>query len=180
MLSDNDKLKQVLLERNRLIDQLDRCRMTKQEFHQANYQILQRWQMKPYPTIVSMEQGIYNYQYYNTMAKEYQRRATQVGAKGKPRIEQLIRNYFTLKDECIHQMLSLTINEPVECYFINTESSLLRNRLLEIVYLNREKVILHTVNPRIIQKVKRMDLFIPEVRISRIHSYINAQTQEVR
>ena len=31
--------------------------------------------MKPYPVIRSLEEGIYNYQYYNTLAKEWQRRA---------------------------------------------------------------------------------------------------------
>ena len=42
MLSERDKLRRVLAERNRLIDKLDRRLLTKEEFHSENYRTLCR------------------------------------------------------------------------------------------------------------------------------------------
>lgn len=180
MLSEENKLQKVLAERNRLIDQLDRALLTKEEFHAENYRVLTRMQMKPYAQICRLEQGIYNYQYYNTLAKQEQRKAQSAPAKNRGKIEQAVRNYFDRKDEAIRQMLAHCPQEPVEAYFIFTESTNLHGRLLEIVFPAREKVVLHTLNPEIIETVKRLGIFREEVRISRIHSYINAQKEEVR
>lgn len=178
MLSERDKLKRVLEERNRLIDRLDAAALTKQEFHSENYRSLQRWQMKPYPVIDSLEQGIYNYQYYNTLAKEAQRRAGLLADNKRKKLLSDIRNYFHCKDDCIRQMLAICADEPVESYFIVTESNMMRDRLLEIVFLKREKFILHTLDPQIVRSVKKMGIFLPGIRLSKIHAYINAQQEE--
>lgn len=181
MLSERDKLRRVLAERNRLIDKLDRRLLTKEEFHSENYRTLCRWQMKPYPVIRSLEEGIYNYQYYNTLAKEWQRRAGCAPEKNRTRFVREIRNFFCMKDACILQMLQLDQNERIEAYFVHTASIGLRNRLLEIVYPDREKIVLHTLSPDILQTVQRMGVFTTIIRRSRIHDYINTrETEEVR
>lgn len=179
MLSDNDKLKKVLDARSRLIDDLDRCVLTKKQFQDENYRILTRYQMKPYAVIETPEQGIYNYQFYNTMAKEYQRRLQCAQHRKKASLEQAVRNYFCMKDDCIRQMLHLCAHEPVEAYLVHAASAGMKNRLLEIVFLRREKVILHTLNPKILSQVRRMGIFRPQVRVSLINNYVNSQNEEV-
>lgn len=57
--------------RNELIDLLDEEKITKQEFISRNNVLINSFNLRPFTEIRTVNEGIFNYQYYNLKAKEY-------------------------------------------------------------------------------------------------------------
>ena len=71
MSSEKTKIKNFIVLRNNLIDELDNKKINKEEFIQKNLKILDNSGIKPFASIEDYNMGIFNYQYYNLMAKYY-------------------------------------------------------------------------------------------------------------
>ena len=117
MLSENDKLRRVLRDRNALIDQLDCAAISKEEFLDRNYHLLCRMQMKPFQTVDSVEKGLYNYQYYNTMAKYWSKCGeSATHEKKRKECQNAVANFYHLKDQSILSLLHISRAEPIVAY----------------------------------------------------------------
>ena len=57
--------------RSSLIIQYTNGDITKKEFLEYNFDFVQEMNIKPFSRIDSFEKGMYNYQYYNVLAKYY-------------------------------------------------------------------------------------------------------------
>ncbi len=179
MLSEKDKLTRVLQKRNALIDALDHERISKQEFLRENYALLQRMQMKPFRVIDCLQKGLYNYQYFNTMAKHTAlQRMQAISERKRSEYGNAISNFYHLKDACILEILRLDHCEPIEAYYVETNSKSLSEQLIEIVFTSREKMIFHTVNAEVQTELERMGVFTPKTKRSLIHEYINTSVRD--
>ena len=62
-------------ERDSLIYQFTKGDISKKEFIEEHYFFIMRLNLKPFKKIDSFEKGLYNYQYFNAVAKYYRLRA---------------------------------------------------------------------------------------------------------
>ena len=106
-------------QRNELIDLLDDGKITKQEFISRNNVLIDSFNLRPFINIKTVNEGIFNYQYYNSKAKEYNTIANKYkNKKPKKYIASLnkCRNYYLEKDNTILKILELIEYKNVEAY----------------------------------------------------------------
>ena len=178
MLSENDKLKKVLASRSALIDALESLELTKDEFHLENYRLLVRMQMKPFQRVDTLEKGLYNYQFFNTMAKFYLQQLQTAHPKKRKLVTETIRNYYAQKDACILDILKQNAQEPVTAYYIETDAESISDALFEIVFPLREKMIFHSLDARVKQELLARGCFQSQRRRSLIHNYVNSRNTQ--
>lgn len=177
MKSENELLDLFMEKRNSIIDRLDRKEITKEEFLEENYFLLNRLSMKPFLKIDNISKGIYNYQYYNILAKYHGNLANDYKNRDKKKYKKeinKINNYYYEKDKIIIKILDIDNYENIESYYIKMHSTRLNNNLFEIVITNREKAIFHSMNIEILKKLKENKVFIEETKLSKIDEYVNS------
>lgn len=152
--------------------------LTKREFLQKNFDYFILKNAKPYIKIDSYEKGMYNYQYYNVMAKYYRALAKEVkGTKKHSRYYNyylnLANNYYEEKDESMLAILKFQQFKNMQAYFIECESKALRNLLYEIVLKDKNEAIFHSKSQGILNILKENRVFEDVMKTSLIDTYIN-------
>ncbi|MDO5037142.1 MAG: hypothetical protein Q4E37_02445 [Tissierellia bacterium] len=170
--------KDFLRKRSELIKSYESGKISKQEFLLGNYKISNQSNIKPFFQVDSYEKGIFNYQYYNCMAKYYHK-LSRLERAGKNRKKSYIRycslsdKYYHLKDQAALALLELAEFNHVEAYFVHTASRHLANRLFEVVLLDREEAVFHSVAPWLLERLKEKGVFKEGLHASVIDVYIN-------
>lgn len=164
--------------RNELIKELSIRKIDKLSFLEKNYELIQNLNMKPLLNISSLEEGMYNYQYYNILAKFFKQKSILYSnnkKKQKKYNENLMKsnNYYAEKDKYLLKMIDFLDEKTTESYFIDMNSKRLNNSLFEIVVKDVDFAIFHSMNIEILQKLKEKNIFIDEIRISKINDYVN-------
>ncbi|WP_129600850.1 DUF6648 family protein [Anaerophilus nitritogenes] len=165
--------------REGLIRQFRKGDITKKEFIEEHYFFIKGLKLKPFKNgINSFEKGIYNYQYYNMLAKySYMKsKDSKLQQKHPQLIERLRKDsqyYYSQKDKTTLKLLEYLDFHNVESYFVKVESKALENRLFEIVLKDYEHVILHSVSEWLLIRLKEEGVFISQKRRSLIDKYIN-------
>lgn len=164
--------------RNELIKELSIRKIDKISFLEKNYELIQNLNMKPLLNISSLEEGMYNYQYYNILAKFFKQKSILYSnnkKKQKKYNENLMKsnNYYAEKDKYLLKMIDFLDEKTTESYFIDMNSKRLNNSLFEIVVKDVDFAIFHSMNIEILQKLKEKNIFIDEIRISKINDYVN-------
>lgn len=164
--------------RNELIKELSIRKIDKISFLEKNYELIQNLNMKPLLNISSLEEGMYNYQYYNILAKFFKQKSILYSnnkKKQKKYNENLMKsnNYYAEKDKYLLKMIDFLDEKTTESYFIDMNSKRLNNSLFEIVVKDVDFAIFHSMNIDILQKLKEKNIFINEIRISKINDYVN-------
>ncbi len=164
--------------RQALIYKYQKGDLSKKEFIEEHYFFITRLNLKPFQRIDSYEKGIYNYQYYNAVAKYNTIRVRDKKLIEKHpdlvrEIENKIKYNYRKKDESIIKLLRFLDFENIEAYFIKSKSEYLNNKLIEIVLWDYEDVILHTINPGIIDELKLEGVFEDIRKRSKIDNYVN-------
>lgn len=164
--------------RNELIDRLEENQLSKKDFLLENYLLIENLNMKPFQDLNSIEKCMYNYQYYNVMAKYYRVKINQsFNTKKQKRTAEVnknkISNYYIEKDKVILELLELVDKENIIAYPLIINSSRINN-LIEIVILNFERAILHSVNNEVVEKLKLKGVFDSTPRLSKIDNYVNS------
>lgn len=178
----------MLLEKNKLdlfenwrldsIELLTEEKIDKDEFLDRNYEFILKLGLKPFSKIVLLEEAIYNYQYYNIMAKLANSKAfkCQNSTKKKKLYSKLINdreNYYYLKDLATCALLEIVGYENIDSYFINLKSKRLTGQIFEISVKCCKDLILHSKNKKILEELRRNNAFDEEIRESLIDSYVN-------
>lgn len=164
--------------RSHLIEEYESGAITKREFLFKNIDYFSGSNMRPFLYINHYEKGIFNYQYYNTLAKYYYMMARDERALGAERRRvnhclNLSRKYYDLKDQATLDILKLVEFEQVKAYFIETNSRRLKDRLYEIVILNKEEAVFHSKSEKLLEVLNENSTFIEGTHISVIENYIN-------
>ncbi len=153
-----------------LIHALEAGKIDKAEFLSASYNLFDGQVYSEPDLITSIEQGVFYYFYFNTMAKSYMKRSKS-DSTGKNAY--ISNEYYQIKENVLISLIGLFNDDELSCYYVNTDSVKLKNRLVEIVVKTREKLIFHTLNPKTISVLKRRGLLEPRLQNSAIDSYIN-------
>ncbi len=153
-----------------LIYALEAGTIDKTEFLSRSYQLFEGAIYSEPDVITSIEQGVFYYFYFNTMAKTYMKRS-RIDSTGKSAY--ISNEYYQIKESVLISLIGLFNDEELSTYYVKTDSVKLKNKLVEIVVKSREKLIFHTLNPKTISVLKRRGLLEPRLQNSAISSYIN-------
>jgi len=170
-----NKFEQFLYNRQSLIEQYKKGDLTKEEFIEANYRCINALGIKPFQRIDNVKKAIYNYQYYNVLAKYYQKRAHDLSKKYESREDfiELADYYYSKKDRVTEKLLKLLDFSGIEAYYVKVKSPNLKKKLYEIVLKDYDNVILHSKSETILNLLIRENAFTSEERRSLVDSYIN-------
>ncbi|MDP4180754.1 MAG: hypothetical protein Q8942_06655 [Bacillota bacterium] len=169
------KFDQFLIHRQSLIEQYTKGDMTKDEFIEANYVYINSSDLVPFKKIDNVKKAIFNYQYYNAIAKYNQKRAHELNSRHGAREDYLeqVNYFYSKKDHVTEKLLKLLDFNGVEAYFVKVNSPALKGKLFEIVLKDYEGLILHSKNENILSMLIRENVFKNEVRRSLVDEYIN-------
>lgn len=164
--------------RNSLIIQYKNGDISKREFLEGNFDFVQEMHVKPFSKVDSYEKGMYNYQYYNVLAKYYTMLAKDLKREGKPEKYYIYylnqgNYYYHEKDRATLQLLRFLNFENVEAYFIKVESKFLKDKLYEIVLMNYQYAIFHSKSKWLLDILKKEGVFVEGTKVSLIDEYIN-------
>lgn len=164
--------------RNSLIIQYKNGDISKREFLEGNFDFVEQMDVKPFSRIDSYEKGMYNYQYYNVLAKYYTMYAKDLRRQGKPDKYYVYylnegNYYYDEKDKATLQLLKFLEFKNVEAYFIKVESKFLKDKLYEIVLKDYEYAIFHSKSIWLKKKLREEEVFFDGKRVSLIDEYIN-------
>lgn len=169
-------LDSFLDERTSLITKYSEGDMSKKEFLEGNFDFLKELGVKPFKKIDSFEKGMYNYQYYNVMAKYYNMKALDARDNHSNKYNHYrdMRNrYYHEKDKSTMDFLEYLDFEDMEAYYVEMESDFLDDQIFEIVLLNYEKAIFHSKSYWLLKKLRDKDVFVRGKKKSIIDEYIN-------
>jgi hypothetical protein len=161
--------------RQSLIDQYKKGDLTKEEFIESNYYYIQSMNTKPFQRVDNIKKGLFNYQYYNVLAKYCQKRAHESpnGSLQKEDFLEKANYYYSKKDNVTMKILEILDYTGVDAYYVKVNSPNLKNKLFEIVLKDYENVILHSKNEKIKDRLVEEGVFRDEKIKSVIDSYIN-------
>lgn len=150
----------------------------KRTFLEQNYKYMIDNKIKPFIMIDSFEKGMYNYQYYNVMAKYYKMIAQELRQNGKDEIFYIkylddVKYYYDEKDKTTFRLLKYLQFKDIEAYYIKMESASLEGKLYEIVLKNYNFAVLHSQSEWILNTLKKEGVFLNEAKKSVIDYYVN-------
>lgn len=160
--------------RQALIDQYLKGDMTKREYLQKNYDAVINNDIGPFRYIDTVEKGLYNYQYYNALAKEMKTASTcDIDYELKKEYRHQSNYYYHKKDMATKKVLNMIDYKDVEAYFVKVRSKVLKGRLFEIVCNDYYGMILHSTNLDILKRLREEGVFSEGSRVSLIDEYVN-------
>lgn len=164
--------------RDALIDEYSNGRMSKADFIVKNYDFIMSLNFSPFEApLKDHKQCIYNYQYYNILAKYANMRAQELEIFDPKEAEVFKREefeYYRQKDEATLSLLEYVNYKNVEAYFLNLSSNRLCGQLFEVVFKDYYRAIFHSMSPNILKKLRNHGVFSPVYKDSVIHSYVNS------
>ena len=188
-----NKFERFLQHRQSLLYQYKMGDLTKNEFIEENFYTIERLGIEPFKKIDNIKKAIYNYQYYNVLAKFYYRQAKDfpIGSKQRNSYLDQSNGYYYEKDLVTMTLLKLLDFKNVDAYFVNVKSKKLQNKLFEIVIsdpdvlydintlsvpfggMEADDLILHSKNARILGMLREAGVFCDKKMTSLTDSYIN-------
>lgn len=165
-------------DRSSLIVQFKNGDITKREFLEYNYGIVTKMNIKPFFKIDSFEKGMYNYQYYNTLAKYFTTMAKEIRNTKKHQKYYVYylnkgNNFYHEKDKAAVSLLKYLEFKGIESYFINCESKSLKNKLFEVVLVDYKEAIFHSKAQWFLDVLREEGVFEEIIKPSLIDEYVN-------
>ena len=159
--------------RKRLIDQYLKGDMTKSEYLDLNLEAVLSLRREPFKKIDTVEKGLFNYQYFNAMAKGARAESFLYAERElKKESSEAADYYYYKKDQSTLAVLRLINYKGVTAYFIAVRSKYLRGRLFEIV-IDDYEMILHSASDVILNCLREENVFAEGIRTSIIDYYVN-------
>lgn len=160
--------------RQSLINQYAKGDMTKREYLQKNYEAVVYGDIGPFRNMDTVEKALFNYQYYNALAKENKTISTTRDMDYELKRDYLEKSnyYYSRKDRATLTALRMLDFRGVVAYFVKVRSRFLKGKLFEIV-IEEENIILHSTSPLILNCLREEGVFQEESRKSLIDEYVN-------
>ena len=164
--------------RSSLILQFGNGDLSKREFLEQNFDLVRKSNLKPFLRVDTYEKGMFNYQYYNVLAKYYTMLAKEIKNTRKHQKYYSYylnkgNNYYHEKDRAALSLLKFLEFKGIEAYFVKMESKSLRDKLYEIVLLDYKEAIFHSKSLWLLEILREEKVFIEEKKVSLIDEYIN-------
>jgi len=187
------KFDRFLQHRQSLLFQYKMGDLTKNEFIEENFYTIESLGIEPFKNVDNTKKALYNYQYYNVLAKFYYRQAKDFppGSKQRKIYLEKSNDYYHEKDKVTLTLLQLLDYNHVDAYFVKVKSKKLQNKLFEILIkdpdvlleintlslsyggMDPDDLILHSKNPIILKRLRDEGVFRDEKKKSLTDSYIN-------
>ena len=174
-----NKIQRYFRHRQHLIEQYIQGDMTKGEYLKENLRAVLSLDIEPFRNLDTVEKALFNYQYFNAIAKENMRLAKAAKDYHTRKVYEKDAAYeYDMKDKATSRVVQLLDYRYMTAYFIRVRSQLLKGRLFEIVLEESRDnpvggIVLHSANERILQKLREEGVFTEERRYSVIDHYIN-------
>ncbi len=166
-------LQKYFVYRQALIDQYSKGDLSKKEYLNRNLDAVLALKDEPFKRVDTVEKGLFNYQFFNAMAKDASMEAKRYASKEFCYIyNEQVNYYYDKKDGATMKILELLDFRGVNSYFIKVKSKELKNKLFEII-LEDSGMILHSTSEAILNRLKSENCFSDGVKKSLIDSYIN-------
>ena len=148
--------------RQSLIDQYAKGDMTKREYLQKNYEAVVYGDIGPFRNMDTVEKALFNYQYYNALAKENKTISTTRDMDYELKRDYLEKSnyYYSRKDRATLTALRMLDFRGVVAYFVKVRSRFLKGKL-------------HSTSPLILNCLREEGVFQEESRKSLIDEYVN-------
>lgn len=164
--------------RSSLIIQFNNGDISKREFLEYNFDLVRKTNLKPFLRVDTYEKGMFNYQYYNVLAKYYTMLAKEIRNTRKHQKYYTYylnkgNNYYHEKDRAALSLLRYLEFRGVEAYYIEVQSKLLKDKLYEIVLLDYKEAIFHSKAQWLLDILREEGVFIEDKKTSLIDEYIN-------
>ena len=158
--------------RQALIDQYVKGDMTKREYLERNLDAVLSLNIKPFKNVDTVEKGLFNYQYYNAMAKDACMQAKYCDSEKEAVFFEKASYNYRMKDKATMKVLEMLDFSGVEAYMIKVRSKELKGRLFEII-LTEKNMVLHSMNETVLNRLKTERVFHEGTKKSVIDGYIN-------
>ncbi len=152
--------------RQNLIEQYLKGDMSKSEYLTANIDAVLSLKSEPFKKIDSVKKGLFNYQYFNAIAKDIKMNSLNLNKNEQADY------YYNKKDQATLKVIELLNYKGILAYPIYVRSKALKNKLFEIV-LKDYNMILHSTSELILKRLREEYVFCEEIRKSLIDNYIN-------
>ncbi len=166
-------------DRSSLIYKYSEGHISKTEFLKGNFLKVKEINIKPFKKVDSFKKGMYNYQYYNVVAKYYGMKARE--SKENRNLNDYdyyrdMRNrYYHEKDKATLDLLEYLDFENIKAYYVNMESEFLDGQLYEIILLDFDEAIFHSKSYWLLKILQKKGVFLKEKKKSVIDEYINEE-----
>ncbi len=175
------KFNEFITERNRLIDCLESKELSKSDYIEQNYKKFVDGISEPSTDIQNLDEGLIAYHYYNILAKKLIMEGNDAYFRdpfyAKKCHFEAYSNY-TKKDRVTMAIMDILGYKDIEAYFVKLESENLNESLYEIVALNYFRVIFHSKDTRLLNRLRDKGVFCEGIKNSKIDDYINTRYVE--
>jgi len=164
--------------RDDYIDRLEAKELTKSEFIEVNYETFVEGVKPPTTQIKSVEEGIVAYQYYNTKAKKLMIDGNELYYRDPyqaKKFHDTAHDQYIQKDAVTMALVELMAYKEMEAYFVSLQSEELHEELFEIVLTGYQRVIFHSKDKRLLNRLRKNDVFSEQIRPSKIDDYVNTK-----
>lgn len=169
-----NRLQKYFNYRQALIDQYIKGDMTKSEYLTENFNAVMDLGIKPFKRIDNLDKALFNYQYYNAMAKEAKMQAYNAKYPEQEKLYfEKLNYYYNRKDYATLKILEILDYKNIDAYFIRVRSKVLKGKLFEIVIKDCENMILHCSSDLVLKRLREENVFDETVKKSLIDDYIN-------
>lgn len=173
-----DLFKEFASMRESLIYQYKKGDLTKKEYIYESHNLLMHLEAAPFKNVDSFEKAVFNYHYYNTMAKYVGMKAASLRKKQKhhDQYRQIIKRkdqYYHQKDDMSWKAVTIVNFAGVKAYNIKVTSTFLKHDLFEIVFADYPTVVFHSRSKWLKEKLVQEKIFDYQMRRSVIETYVN-------
>lgn len=172
-------LQQFFEQRTSLIQQLEAGRITKRQYLEQCHDYFQLQGIRPFaPQAATFEEGLLNYQYHNTYAKYFQMLLDESYTAGPGTLktyERKVDEHYRQKDMATLNMLEFVDFNHVDAYYLEMRSERLSGKLFEIVFTDKPLAVLHSMDVRILRKLRDRGCFKEAPQKSIIDHYVNTK-----
>lgn len=173
-----NKFDKFFKQRESLILQFKKGDMTKKEYIEESYNYIKYMDITPFKIVDNFNKAIYNYQYYNMMAKYSYLKAREVRrynehAEFYREYIEKANYYYYKKDKNTLKAIQILDFYDVEAYYVKVTSDYLKDKLFEIIFTDYEDIILHSKSEWLLKRLKEEGVFKEGIRKSLIENYIN-------
>jgi len=170
--------KEFAVMRDSLIYQYKKGDLSKKEYIHESHNMLLNLDASPFKNVDSFDKAVFNYHYYNTMAKFMGMKASELNKKQKHQdlYRQVIKRkdeYYYQKDAMSWKAVSIIGFIGVEAYNIKVTSTFLKNDLFEIIFRDYPSVVFHSRSKWLKEKLEEEKIFEDRVKRSIIETYVN-------
>ncbi|RQD69753.1 MAG: hypothetical protein D5S00_05825 [Tindallia sp. MSAO_Bac2] len=165
-------------QRESLIFQYKKGDLSKREYIEESHAYLIKQEIKPFKNVDSFEKAVFNYQYYNIMAKFFHMKSEILRNSAKhPELsvqyQEKRDKHYHLKDRMTWKAAKIKDFYDLEAYYIKVSSSQLKKVLFEVIFVEHPSFVFHSKSRWLRERLQQEGVFSDQTRRSVIENYVN-------